>query len=717
MTPTKSALSERYSILENSVASVFGLRNDWSSLRIHLAGPQPLRDRAYFIDRGVAADHISSSDTVDIPSIPENAQVICLQFTPDVFKASYTHYLDAMRALRDKPRRGPQVICSECALPGSLDPAAYGECDKSLRQVYLEVLSCLEKSMKAPEYLRLHGELISAVPEEDIEERLVWLSKCPELKSKSKDKDLTRLYLQAGLRLIADAHTLKTLECALIAGDAKEFESILNLVAPKNYRDRLSRKVEKESAGWLNNCPLLAGQLLPDASLPKEIGTRWSELENICGQFLDHRCGKAFNRLPAAMKSSLTGEKSYADEAKVEALAAKPDLSQSFKKFELEANPLSALMGQGSSLNALIEPVSSGSGTHYSLQAYGEHLLPMLAAWQRQRIHVGGSLFRYAYTDASNHLYLGSSITLSEDQELHSYIRQLVEAFDLPAMKKPLQADFALKAIFGFQRHYTRYFDRIRATLKPMDQFILGTLAADDVYVPSQSGSQVSIKSNAERLARREIEKEALRKARIQRVLAWKQAKKSQRQQNMEAAVTPDSAHERVESAEVEVNEQLLEELELKRMGLIQRIEDKAKREIEMAEARRKLKEDQERRKRELEEQLVRRREQEKIEQQKRAEKLVEEKRKREEVRQRRVDSLRSAFVKAQESAQKKQEAKDAQKAEQTKKKKKDINPEAVKMMIRFGTATSAIAARTGLSEDKIEELRKAVNAEDGKSG
>lgn len=719
-----------------------GLSGSWASLNAWLLGDFAL-EKDYLLSKGVREEGIrilGSADELGETAGTECPHLLMLHFPSGAFSGSYAGYIGLLRRLKALSAGRPRVLVLETGPLGlKEEPAAPGE-DETLKGIYLEILKSLEEKMGKEDFVAFHEEMLAEADENEAHPRLVCMAANEKVKALlKKDSEIKGLFGRALKRVMLEAQAGGSFESGFVVGPEEEQEKLLKILSPgRGMRDFL------DSAGGcaqesLLGVPELKPLLHKDAAEPLRLTKLWKELEAQAGRFLDLSCGKAFNKLSREEKYDLSKDERF--EKKAEPETFKPDILSSFNRFALDEKPpafLGGVFGKaapgGFSGSAAFPPKAElGHEDKVDLSGYGENFLAMLASFVRGRVYTGGAMFEYAYAAPEGRCVLGSVVMLNEDAELLRFCEKAAEALSLPGSKsaRPRSAAHgpleAAKAFFSFNKEYTRFYERMKSQIKVSEQFFIGAIGPEDYKVPEREPEAARESSDESRQSKREKERLAAQLQRSQHQSRIEAIRESRKQRRAEAAPAPEPAQD---SPEQEAQEKAAgepqadvgsskhrDDIELKRMELEHRIEEEKKRKHEHEESRRLLREEQDRRRRELDEQRRRRKDQEKLERQMRMDKLAEEKRKREEVRQRRIASLKDAFQKAQETAQKKQEEKQLAKAEKGKgKRKKEINPDAVKMMIRFGDNDETISGRTGMALEAVAQLRQEVMLEDGKT-
>jgi hypothetical protein len=357
-----------------------------------------------------------------------------------------------------------------------------------------------------------------------------------------------------------------------------------------------------------------------------------------------------------------------------------------------------------------------------SLEHHGSTFLAMLAAWQRKSVIVGGALFEYNYVEEDG-LVLGSVIALSSETKLFKPVEELTKALGLEKGSK-VDAKAMLKAFFGFNKNYIKFYDKVRSQLKTTFDLHLGHITQEDYdrekerEASLESGVKVDMKARKEREKKlSELSKSSM-KARQELLKKLKDDRS--KDQNDQGEVSDEERDVEMATIELSMTEDEIDNinksLEEKRRQLEDKLEVQTQRRKELEEAILQEQAVRDEKRLELEKQRLKKIEAEKAEFARRQQRLAEERKKREEVKRMRAKSLREAFDRAREAAMRKQEnkgGKDDNRPKDKKVEKKKFNPEAVKMMIRFGTDDRKIMSSTGITEDDLLELRDAVTKED----
>ena len=720
-------------MIEQAVQATLGAYGSWSHLSAILIG-QGLENEADFLEKkGVKESQLRflPYSELEASQSEKKDDIIWIQIPKDAKESqSYEEYLKLMHSLRDETDK-TRVIVVESGVLGYSTVPNYGDPEESLKQVYLKVLDYLEENLKK-EYVQIHAQLIKEIREEDYEKRLVFLfehDKLSKLWSEEKGKELMS---QAQLRTIVLNHSSKTFEAGFIAGQEAELEQLLKQLKPKSDWAAFKEKYSKQDLDELRFLSIDDNQIDPELT---EARCRiWNELEEVAGKQFDYLCNKTFNKYSNVKKYQLTGEHRYEEEEEIEVENQQSDISSNFRQFQVDSNPLSSLMGGnlgGGNLNfgnnnplsqINTPPVALPTTKKVSLEEYGEVYLAMISAWIRNRVTVGGALFEY-YFQGDNEIKVGSVIALSTDEKLQAHVIDFGKALGLGSGKP--NAEEILKCFFSFNKNYIKFYDKVRGQLKvSFDQYI-GSVTKEDYEEEARHLAELENKFKVDTKAKKEREKKlsqlskSSHKARIELLKKLKDQAKPKGGQD---DVVLSEEEKAIEVATLEMSltedeiENLNKKLEERRKILEEKIElDKMKRQ-ELEDAIKREQDIREEKRIELEQQRQKKREAEKADFNRRQQRLAEERKKREEVKKMRAKSLREAFDRAREAAIRKQGtkgSKEEDRKDDKKAEKKKYNPEAVKMMIRFGTDDRKIMSTTGISEDDLVELKAAVSAED----
>jgi len=719
-------------MVEQAVQATLGAYGSWSHLSAILIG-QGLENEADFLERkGVKESllrFLPYSELEDSQTERKD-DIIWIQIPHDAEAGRhYRDYLKLMKTLRDQADK-PRVIVVESGILGYSEVLEYGNAETSLKQIYLQTLDFLEEKLGA-EYVKYHDQLIQEIREENYEKRLVFLFQQEKLKDFWKDAVGQKLLVQAQMRSLVLNHSAKTFEAGFIAGQEDELEQLLKQLKPNYSWSEFKAKCLKGESNELRFLNLCEQQT--DLALPESRCKYWNELEKLAGKQFDYLCNKTFNKYSNIKKYQLTGESRFEDGEEPEADDSKPDISSNFRKFQVDSNPLSSLMGGnlpgnafGRDMGALmpaktpVVPLASAKAT--SLEEYGEVFLAMMSAWIRNRVTVGGALFEY-YFQGDTGIQVGSVISLSADQKLQSNVIEFGKALGLDG--KTPNPEELLKTFFSFNKNYIKFYDKVRSQLKVSFDQYLGTVTASDYEEEArhladlENKFKVDIKAKKERERRLSSLSKSSHKARLELLKKLKEETKPKDGQTSDSELENNNE---VEMAALEMSltedeiEKLNQKLEERRRMLEEKIELESMKRKELEDAIKHEQEIREQKRLELEQQRQRKIEAEKADYNRRQQRLTEERKKREEVKKMRAKSLREAFDRAREAAIRKQGAKggkDADLKDDKKAEKKKYNPEAVKMMIRFGTDERKIMSTTGITEDELVELKAVVSAED----
>lgn len=709
-------------MIEQAVQATFGSYGSWSHLSVLIVGQNLEEEGEFFLSKGCKEDRISICGFEDINQKLENEDVdiLLLRFPKEVpFTGAYSEVITSMQQLRDNTAR-PRVLLLETGILGYEGDVDYGDPELSLKQIYLKILSALEGNL-GDSYVAFHEKLLDSVRDEDYEKRLSWLFDQQETQDLISDSpESQQLFVQAQLRVLVDIHASNTFQAGFIAGSEKEREALFKILKPSQSIEKFMAKFPTNASDLLSTRKISEAQV--DPQRPQADCQSWDQMEELAGKFLDYHCKKTFNRLSRQEKFQLTGDIQFEQQEEKEST---PDITHNFRKFEVTDNPLGSLMGGGASLSGL----SLGNSTSptpppaqensVSLEEHGEALLALLASNERKSVYVGGTLFEYRFDDEDG-LVLGSILTLARDDKLNGKVEAFAKALDLPNLKKT-DPKSALKAFFDFDRDYIKYYDKIRAQVKVSFDTHLGSLTKEDYQTERERESSLESNVQVDMKARKEREKRLAKlskssmKARKEVLKKLKDKKTS----SLDLAKGEDQDAVEVATIELSLSEeemtQLNSSLEAKRKELAEKIAIDEERRRELEDAIQKEQEVREAKRHEIEVQRKKKAEAEKAELARRQQRLAEERKKREEVKKMRAKNLREAFDRAREAALRKQESKGGKDegAKDKKAEKKKYNPEAVKMMIRFGTEDKKIMSSTGISEEDLAELKDLVSQED----
>lgn len=723
------ALKQRRAYIDQAVQSTFGLFGTWNSLQVLLYGHSFAHEKFYLKKKGVREENFIECD-----GDPENilskteADLLLIEMDSSQLDNSYEKFISLLNKLRNSTQK-KRVIIVETGILGYKQLDTQFDDSNSIKQIYLQILSKLEKILK-DDYIHLHEKLIREVSDEDYEHRLTFLYSCKEVADILDQENLKEDFATAQVHAVVRSHASKSFESGFIAGDEDELQKMHKLLKPKqkweNFKNSFP-KGEPEHLHWLN---MSESQI--DTDTPLRHADMWNELEDYSGEFLDFHCGKAFNRLSAKEKVDITGEDRFEDKSLNSEPAANMEVEDSgFRKFAIEQNPLESLMGQSAnpfnSMSPQGMPAPSGQNEKISLAEYKEVMLAILASWHRQCVYVGGSLFEYCYENDDQQLILGCTIALDQDTKLLHHVNNLAESFGLPNLKKKIDTKLAIKSLFAFNKAYLVFYDKIRTQLKKTPGFHIGPLKIEDYNAElaaeqeAEKKIQIDLKARREKERKKSLETERRYKAHLERIKILKE-QRGGRPQKVDEDQSDNATEKNVDRVKIDPNQlqQMNEDLELKRLELEEQIEEERKKREELEDAIKQEQEIRDLKRKEIEEERKRKQELEKAERLKRQQRLAEERKKREDVKKMRAKNLRDAFEKAREAAIKKQQNKINQGQKQgggdeadKKAEKKKYNPEAVKMMIRFGTDDKKIISTTGIDEDDLKALRDEVQSED----
>lgn len=717
-------------MIEQAVQATLGSYGSWSHLSVLVVGAPFEREGEFLIGKGVREDNVDACSIESlVPKLKEkHFDLLLLTIPREVpFTGAYGEVVDTFHQLRDHVEK-PRVMVIESEILGYEQQPEYGDTDITIKQLYLEILKKCESDL-GDQYIPFHENLLKEVRDENYEERLCFLFNQKEVKALvEKDAEANAIFLKAQLRTLVENHSSRTFEAGFIAGTDKEKQELLNIVKASAKWDDFIKNYPEESDTLLRCQAVSEQQIDTDKT---EIDCQiWDKLEELAGKFFDYHGKKTFNRMSSSEKFILTGDTKFEQEDEEET----PDITNNFRKFEVNNSALSGLMGGGGSMGNLgggnplaaalgggapIVPPVASQKTLVSLEEHGEVFLSMLAALKRKAVIVGGALFEYNYNNEAG-LVLGSVIALSKDEKLIKQVDALEKALDLPKLKK-IDAKAMLKAFFDFNKNYIKFYDKVRSQLKTTFDQHLGSITQEDYDKEKERASSLESGVKVDMKARKEREKKLAQlsksshNARVDLLKKLKDKPKGE-----EAETTEEERAVEVATIELSLTEDEIDKinssLEDKRRELEDKIEMEAMKRQELEDAILEEQRVRDEKRRELEIQRQKKAEAEKAEFARRQQRLTEERKKREEVKKMRAKSLREAFDRAREAAMRKQESKNGKGEEKPKDRKADkkkYNPEAVKMMIRFGTDDKKIMATTGIAEDDLLELKDAVSQED----
>jgi hypothetical protein len=721
-------------MVEQAAQATLGAYGSWSHLSAILIG-RGLENEADFLSRkGIKEEQLRFLPYTELIASQSEKKddIIWIQIPPEAEEGqNYEAYLKLMKELRDDSDKARVIVVESGILGFSTNPN-YGDPEISLKQVYLQVLDYLEEKL-GDRYVKIHDQLIQEIRDDDYEKRLVFLFQHKDLADCWKDDVALKLMEQAQARTLVANHSSKTFEAGFIAGQEDELEQLLKQLKPKMDWESFKSKHSQDDNEQLRYLKISDKQIDPE--LAENRCRIWNELEILAGKQFDYLCNKTFNKYSNVKKYQLTGDDRFEDDDELEIDdQQEPDITSNFRKFQVDDNPLSALMGNsglggnlmggagGSPLGGAQSPAMPlPSAKKVSLEEYGEVFLAMVSAWIRNRVTVGGALFEYSF-QSDESLQVGSVIALSTDSKLQDMVINFGKAMGLGGKKA--NPDELLKIFFDFNNNYIKFYDKVRNQLKASYDQYIGSITQAEYEEEAKHQADLESKIKVDMKARKERDKKlsnlskSSHKARIELLKKLKEDSKPKGEQQGESSDTStevELAALQMSLTEDEIQE-LNQRLEERRMMLEEKIEmDRMKRE-ELEEAILKEKEIREQKRLELEKQRQKKAEAEKADFNRRQQRLAEERKKREEVKKMRAKSLREAFDRAREAAIRKQgskgtaveENKDDKKAE-----KKKYNPEAVKMMIRFGTDDNKIMSTTGISGDDLVDLKEEVANED----
>jgi hypothetical protein len=716
-------------MIEQAVQATLGAYGSWSHLSVLVVGDSFEREGEFLLSKGVREENIGSVPLEGLKDALKDRQIdlLLLKIPREIpYTGAYSEVIETLHQLRDNVSK-PRIMVIESELLGYEGRPQYGEPLKTMKQVYLEILEQLQAQLGAG-YVNFHEELIREVREEDYEKRLCYIFDHETIKKLlTTDVELKNKFLSAQLRSIVSNHSSRSFEAGFIAGNLKEKQALLKVLRPKSDWNEFLAQFPKDSKDLLRCRKISDQQIDPDKT---EIDCQiWDELEKFSGSFFDYHGKKTFNRLSSSEKYQLTGDTQFDKEDEEE----KPDISNNFRKFQVQGSGLNSLLGGANfggslggnnnllaGLNKPFTPPALAQQKLISLEEHGEVFLSMLAAWNRNAVVVGGALYEYNYVDEEG-LVLGSVIALAKDEKLLKLVQDLEKALDLPKLGA-IDAKGVLKAFFSYNKNYIKFYDKVRSQLKSTFDQHLGSITKEDYDKERERESSLESGVKVDMKARKEREKR-LAEISLSSMKARQDLLKKLKDRPKDGDEDSTEEERAVEVATIELSltedeiEKISKSLEAKRLELESKIEIESKRREELQDAIRREQEVRDEKRKELELQRLRKIEAEKADFARRQQRLVEERKKREEVKKMRAKSLREAFDRAREAAMRKQEiktSKDDDKRKDNKKvEKKKYNPEAVKMMIRFGTDDRKIISTTGISEEDLIELRDTVTDED----
>lgn len=717
-------------MIEQATQAALGAYGSWNQLSVLIVGESFEREGEYLLSKGVRQDNLKSVPIETMaPTLSEQHFDLLLIKIPRAipYTGSLSEYLETLHQLRDTVSK-PRVMVVESEILGFDGRPDYGDPETSLKQIYLEILKSLETKL-AGDYINFHEQLLQDVRDEDYEKRLCYIFRSDLVKPiYTEQPELVSLFTQAMLRTLADDHSSRSFEAGFISGSQKEKAALLKVLRPNSKWEDYSALFPKGDEELLR-CQNISSTEIDPAGAEIECQI-WDDLEEIAGRHFDYLGKKTFNRLSDIEKFRMTGDDQFKSEEKKD---NQPDLTHNFRKFEVSTNPLGSLMGGNglaganplaAGLNKPAMPIMQKDEDLVSLEEHGGTFLSMLAAWQRKAVIVGGALFEYNYQEEDG-LILGSVIALSREEKLMTHVDSLAKAMGLNGSKKDAKA--MLKAFFDFNKTYIKFYDKVRSQLKTSFDQHLGHITKEDYdrererEASLDSGVKVDMKARKEREKKlSELSKSSM-KARQELLKKLKDDRgKEQNNQDLNGDVSSEELEVQVATIELSMTEDEIDNinksLEEKRLQLENKLEVQSQKRKELEEAILKEQSIRDEKRQELEKQRLKKIEAEKAEFTRRQQRLAEERKKREEVKRMRAKSLREAFDRAREAAMRKQESKsgkDDNRPKDKKVEKKKYNPEAVKMMIRFGTDDRKIMSTTGISGDDLTELREAVTQED----
>jgi hypothetical protein len=721
------AITTRRELIKQSTHAAFKTYGSWKNLSALIVGSGFAQEKDFLVNQGIAEDNVSIVDfngEWESHCSNNTAEIVLISITNADVTGEYKKLIEILQKLRNITST-KRIICVENEIIGYSKTQKIEDVTVSLKQIYLETLDTLEKSMGEESYLSFHDKLLKESKSEDYEKRLIYIFQSSDVKKHLTNQDIIKNFINAQIIALLNEHSSKIFESGFICGNDAEFEKILELFKPKmkwNDFKKSYPKIKDEKLCYLeiNNEQL-------DLSYPLVSSEMWAELEKYAGQFLDLHCNKYFNSLNGTEKFLLTGDSKHEDTTTaVEEDEVESEAQSTFKKFEIDSNPLSAMMGGGPLMPSLSgsiasTPAISSSKKYFDLKEYGEIFLAMVAAWHRQCVFTGGALFEYSYKNDSEDVVQGCIITLVQNKELLIQVNKLSESLDLPKMKAKPKSKEVLDNFFKFQKNYTNYYDKVRSALASNHDFYIGEITNEGYEKIKKDEESLSEKFEIDLKQRKQKKKkqqETQAKSKQARMKVLKSLKVSRIKEYLENTDDEEVANEIIElDLSPEEAEELNQNLELKRLELEESLQQQ--REAREALETRILEEQEARNAKRDQIDLERKQKEETLLQEKlrRQQRLQEERKKREDVKQMRAKNLREAFEKAREAAVKKQENKQAMKAgdpsQKKKADKKKYNPEAIKMMLRFSTSDDKIMSTTGITADELIILKSEVAEED----
>lgn len=720
------AISTKRSLIEQATQAAFKVFGSWKNIRVLIIGEVFLNEKPFLLSKGVTEDNIS---TVNFDGDWESAlstqshEIVLLSIQNSELKGQYETLIHNLQKLRDNTQT-KRILCIENELVGFNKQIKINDPSESLKQIYLSILKELENEL-GEAYISFHDKLLKDIKSEDYEKRIINIANNESIKDSTTKEIVQSLFVNAQIISLYKEHSSKTFESGFIAGNNDELEKIYKLFKPKGNWADFKKGFPKNNDEKLCFQKLSSNQTDPD--YPQTISETWAELEELAGKFFDLQCNKAFNQLDGAEKYILTGDSKYEDVQQEEASSSNktPEINANFRRFELDSNPLGGMMG-GNPLfggGATAAPSPKSSKKYFNLKEYGETFIAMIAAWHRQCVYTGGALFEYLYKNDDDQTIQGCVITLSINKDLLIQVNQLSESLDLPNLKNNVDGKKVLDIFFTFKKNYTNYYDKVRNLLKSSHDFYIGTIKKEDYEALQKQEESISEKfevnldSIKEKKRKQQKIAESLKKGRLSAIKSQKVSKIKEYLETTDGEISEEIIELDLNDAELD---ELNNSLEMKRMELEEKLDTQRQHREALEAEIEKEKAERDAKRQEIELERQRKKEEMLQERLKRQQRLQEERKKREDVKKLRAKNLREAFEKAREAAIKKQEVKSVNKQDSTqedkkKNEKKKYNPEAVKMMIRFGTSDKKIESSTGISTEDLAELKSIVAEEDAK--
>lgn len=716
------AITTRRSLIKQSTQAAFKTYGSWNNLKALIIGNGFIEEKSFLINQGIAEENVTALDLSgewESHISNNSAEIILISVSNAELKGQYAAFIKLLQKIRSLTAT-KRIICVENETLGFSKIQSVKDPETSLKQIYLEILKDIEKSM-GEAYLDFHDKLLKEDKSEDYEKRLVYIFNCPDIKKHIKDQNIAQNFINAQILALLNEHSSKIFESGFICGDDAELEKILKLFKPKVKWNDFKSAYPKNNDDKL--CYLKINKEQSDLDFPLVRSDMWADLEEYAGKFFDLHCNKYFNSLSGTQKFLLTGDSKYEESKTEEEQSDVVEADSNFRRFEIDANPLSAMMGNSPmSPNSISStPIVSNTKKYFNLKEYGEIFLAMVAAWHRQSVYTGGALFEYLYKNDEGNAIQGCVITLVQNKDLLIQVNKLSESLDLPKLKNKAKTKDILENFFKFLKGYTVYYDKVRSLLNSNHDFYIGEITKESFEKLKKDEESLSEKFEIDLTQRKEKKKkqqETSQKSKNARSALLKSLKVSRIKEYFDNSTEDEISQEIIKlDLTPEQAEELYQNLELKRLELEDKIEKEIKDREELEE---KIKLEQEERnvKRDKIE-LDRKKKDEAVLQEKlrRQQRLQEERKKRDDVKQMRAKNLRDAFDKAREAAIKKQENKQTVKTTEASPKKKiekkKYNPEAIKMMLRFATSDIKIMSSTGISSEELDELKLTVADED----